>query len=584
MVGLFLLWHSFPMKPARLIVVGISLALISSLPAVSAVKAGDSCKRAGQSSIVKGKKYTCLKSGKKLIWSKGVSVKPVVETTPSPTPTPTPSTSPTPTPTPTPSSSPTPTPTPTPIKTLDPKYKKQGESCPHKSGDVIGYNDQGIFVTLMCNEWDDRYFPRTGAAPLNQKTLMPEKTALGNLSHRIDYLAPNPISGSPTISISPTSDLATVNDCKIKDAGYYGAIPNNPQRHFVSGFPNYPERANFFNKGTLQFITIDFSDLPGKRSPAEDLKPVVDFMTEFFTRQSSMPINIKFRIPDRYIRMPKPVVEYGLGTDFFSGNWRPENSFDYAREAIRVADPYIDFSGASMFAVAVPAEVTRKQIGGFMAQSGEPSQIMMTNEGGIYNFLLMAGPNNTPDFELLNWAHEYGHLFGFTDIRNTVDVTKQDSSDLGMLDLMNSMLAPELLAWQRFIMGMIYDNQVRCVKNAKPLTHQIIPVAQPELLTKMVVIPLSDYKAIAIESRRSHGYDQNLGSLNEGVFVYRIDTTIPYRYSTMKLIPSPSSTDKEWKRDAALKVGESLTFEGWKISYLETGSFGDVIKTERVGN
>jgi hypothetical protein len=147
---------------------------------------------------------------------------------------------------------------------------------------------------------------------------------------------------------------------------------------------------------------------------------------------------------------------------------------------------------------------------------------------------------------------------------------------------MNSMIAPELLAWQRFIMGILNDDQVRCVKSSQALTHRIVPVAQPELDPKMVVIPLTEYKAIAIESRRSHGYDQNLGSLNEGVFVYTIDTSIPYRYSTMKLIPSPSARDMEWKRDAALKVGESITFEGWRITYLETGSFGDVVKTERM--
>ena len=150
-----------------------------------------------------------------------------------------------------------------------------------------------------------------------------------------------------------------------------------------------------------------------------------------------------------------------------------------------------------------------------------------------------------------------------------------------MLDLMNSMSAPELLAWQRFILGIIEDSQIRCVKNTKPLTHLLAPIAQPEVLTKMVVIPISEYKAIAIESRRSHGYDQNLGSLNEGVFVYRIDTTIPYRYSTMKLIPSPSSTDSVWRRDAALKVGESVQFEGWKITYVESGAFGDLIRTEK---
>jgi len=535
----------------RILAASLSLTLVAALPAISAVKAGSTCKKVGQIATANGKQYTCIKSGKKKIWNKGKVVK-----TPTPTPT-------------------------TPSKTLDPRYKKQGDTCIRKSADVIGYDDAGKFVTLMCNEWDDRYFPRPGAAPLDQNTLKPQKTPLGSLNQRTDYLAPTPLSGKPQTSISELSELATIAECKIKDAGVAGAIPNNPQRHFVSGFPNYPERANFLNNATLQFVAVDFSDLPGQRSPAEDLKPITTFLTEFFTRQASKKTAINFRIPDKYVRMPKPVMDYELAVDFFSGKWRSESSFDYVREAIRATDSTIDFSGASMFAVVVPAEVKRSQIAAFVAQAGEPGQQIMTNEGGIFNFLIMAGPIGNPDFELLNWAHEYGHLFGLTDIRNTVDVTKQDSSDLGMLDLMNSMSAPELLAWQRFILGIIEDSQIRCVKNTKPLTHLLAPIAQPEVLTKMVVIPISEYKAIAIESRRSHGYDQNLGSLNEGVFVYRIDTTIPYRYSTMKLIPSPSSTDSVWRRDAALKVGESVQFEGWKITYVESGAFGDVIRTEK---
>ena len=433
----------------------------------------------------------------------------------------------------------------------------------------------------MCNQWDDRYFPRPGAPDLDQTTLKPLKSRLGNVAQTLDYVAPKPISGEPITKISDGSALAPSDSCRIKDAGYYRAIPNNPQRHFISGFPNYPERANFKNKGVLQFVTVDFSDLPGQRSPKEDLQPIVDFMSDYFTRQASMPIELKFRIPDRYIRMPKSVAEYDLSVDFFSGKWTAENSWKYVRDAIRTTDPFIDFSGASMIAVAVPAEVTRKQIGAFIAQAGEPGQQFVTNEGDIYNLLVMAGPVSSKAGEYWNWAHELGHLFGLTDIRNTVDVSKQDSSDLGMLDLMNSAMAPELLAWNRFIMGILFDEQIRCVTTTTPTTHRIIPVAQPERLPKAVVIPTETYKGIVVESRRSHGYDTNLGSRNEGVFVYTVDTTIPYRYSTIKLVPSPTATDTQWRRDAALQVGESVTTNGWKITYIETGSFGDVVRVEK---
>lgn len=40
-------------------------------------KAGATCTKLKATSVVKGKKYTCIKSGKKLVWDKGVSVKAV---------------------------------------------------------------------------------------------------------------------------------------------------------------------------------------------------------------------------------------------------------------------------------------------------------------------------------------------------------------------------------------------------------------------------------------------------------------------------------------------------------------------------
>jgi len=80
-------------------------ALIAPINASAAVKAGAKCKKAGQTSTFAGKKFTCVKSGKKLVWNKGVGIakpKPVALPTPTPTPTPTATPNPTPTPTPTP--------------------------------------------------------------------------------------------------------------------------------------------------------------------------------------------------------------------------------------------------------------------------------------------------------------------------------------------------------------------------------------------------------------------------------------------------------------------------------------------------
>ena len=58
------------------------------IPANAAAKAGAKCTKAGSTEVVKGKSYTCIKSGKKLVWNKGVTSKKVGAAQPTlPTPT-----------------------------------------------------------------------------------------------------------------------------------------------------------------------------------------------------------------------------------------------------------------------------------------------------------------------------------------------------------------------------------------------------------------------------------------------------------------------------------------------------------------
>ena len=62
---------------ASLLVIALFVVPLSQASAVTA-KAGNSCTKLKTTSIVKGKKFTCIKSGKKLVWDKGVLVKTLV--------------------------------------------------------------------------------------------------------------------------------------------------------------------------------------------------------------------------------------------------------------------------------------------------------------------------------------------------------------------------------------------------------------------------------------------------------------------------------------------------------------------------
>ena len=58
------------------------------IPANAVAKAGAKCAKAGNIELVKGKSYTCIKSGKKLVWNKGVTSKKIGAAQPTlPTPT-----------------------------------------------------------------------------------------------------------------------------------------------------------------------------------------------------------------------------------------------------------------------------------------------------------------------------------------------------------------------------------------------------------------------------------------------------------------------------------------------------------------
>jgi len=63
-------------------------SIVPSFPAGAAVKAGATCTKLNSTTTVSGYKYSCIKSGKKLVWSKGVKIAKPSTPIASPTPTP----------------------------------------------------------------------------------------------------------------------------------------------------------------------------------------------------------------------------------------------------------------------------------------------------------------------------------------------------------------------------------------------------------------------------------------------------------------------------------------------------------------
>ena len=62
----------------KVLILLLALTLLGATPVHALTKAGAKCTKAGVTSTYAGKKYTCIKIGKNLVWNKGVTVKKIV--------------------------------------------------------------------------------------------------------------------------------------------------------------------------------------------------------------------------------------------------------------------------------------------------------------------------------------------------------------------------------------------------------------------------------------------------------------------------------------------------------------------------
>ena len=66
----------------KVLVLLIAVSLFGVAPTHAAVKTGTKCTKHKATTTTKGMKYTCIKSGSKLVWSKAVTVKPASDLNP----------------------------------------------------------------------------------------------------------------------------------------------------------------------------------------------------------------------------------------------------------------------------------------------------------------------------------------------------------------------------------------------------------------------------------------------------------------------------------------------------------------------
>lgn len=570
---------------------------------VAAITPGSKCSKAGATSTYHGKKYTCVKSGKKLVWNKGVMVavpKPSETVSPAPTS--------------------TPAPTPTPTSTRSNPYPKVLDKCELNSPWVIGLVGSTLEY-LSCGP-DGLLHNELTAPKIDQKTGIPiggtpsqspSSVPLTNPLCESDSLVPEEWklyqefalkyfkcarpyryvevklpATTPTSSLTPDNQNSPIQDCKISN----GARGNSG----LIGFPAQPE-VDLSRPVNVQVVPIEFIDYPASGTPLADHEKYFRYIKDGFTKLSDGHVNIVFSIPSNYIKLGKSLSSYETGgtnggyantSDFI---WKNMNTQAYGRDVIAAADAALNFSGIDFVMLMVPPTVPSQYV-----SHPQNLPLWVTNEktiGNVYSVppISPVDKNSWFGVEPFLHLHEMMHPMNLNDDhygdsdfgRNAKDVSKAGTGNWGIMSGMTT----DFILWDKWISRMIPDSEFRCAPKNATSTHWLRPSSYFGTYQKGLVIPISTTKVVVVESTRAAGFNFKLPLESQGALVYVVDNTKTNHGEGINVIRAPNREGNIWGTkfvysDAPLKLKESMVVEGYRITVVESGDFGDVIKVEKV--
>ena len=459
---------------------------------------------------------------------------------------------------------------------INPDYKV-GKVCGGGFGwQVLGLNSDNQLAYLRCTD-PTRVFRvdnnMVKIDPVTKKPLVPETVPAKTLTAMSPnlYIFPQIVETKPKSALSDGSFDAYAQ-CKIAEVDD-GSVDKS------FGFPLPPQRLDLKQGFKILVVPVQFTDHKTSNKPADDMADVVSAITNFYVRASSVPISFDWTIPSSYYQMGKTIDSFELGGWSRGGGGNFYKSYEpYIEAALALADGDYDFGDYDAVIVEEPRSVTNAEHPSFVPHAQENGGVVMGTDDGPVKSLLITGNDQSRDIS--NWTHEFGHLLGLPDRNWDVDI------NAGFDVMWGSYFHPEFSVWSRWQLGILQDSQVDCKTDAATSTHWLRPVAWTGDYQKGVVIPISDHEVIVVESRRRQGYDALLGKESEGAYVYRIDTSAKmYQPDTKKVVdviaPARVKLGGGFAMDASLKLGESVTSDGWTITVKETGAFGDVVEVKK---
>lgn len=509
---------------ASVLVAAMLLSLLPSALNATSTNTGVKCARLGSKRTVSGKTQECKKSGKSQFWFV-VSV-PTSVTTATPTTT---------------------------------KCTKAGTTRSLKG------------VRQECRKKNGKLFWHSLVVLKTPTTNSPDSTA------------PQTTIASPSSTTEPwTAAVTTTIDstrCQLPDQRSPSLI-NAPRS---LGFPLNQTGSKAIGTVNLAIIAADFPDFAGTTSELTKVMRQKDAFDEWLAFQSNGRLKANWQFPQKWYRLSQNASAYGIV------GFTPSTHTAIVNEIITKADADVNYANVDEIFVYMPDTLTDSEPGrdpfaGVLPQFGGTD--ISTSEGTVKHLKASGTVSKQKQYGDISptlwalWAHDLLHTIG-VEGHNPVESFTLESEDY-----LNHVVS----AWNQWLLGWMTTTQIACLDKTavNNIEVDLVPLQSSAAGHRVAIVPLTDTRAIVVESHRNTGYAADLGA--SGVLVYLMDTknVPPYaerdqtaRIGSRFLDPNTVTAGSrarvgKGRNSALMLVGEYAQFENVRVSYVRAGTLDKI--------
>jgi M6 family metalloprotease-like protein len=373
------------------------------------------------------------------------------------------------------------------------------------------------------------------------------------------------------------SDPAPIEICRIPNIYKTDTIDLNLTN---IGFPRPSHTIAKSQIVNIGVVYLDFADYRWSREETayELTSFLIEPITSYYDTMSQSTIQFNWVVIEDILSMKDNANSYNITRGFH------DERYDIKREIVPMLDNIFDIYDFDIFLFGINPDVPES-----IADVSWMSMISFDDK----NHYVALISNDTRRNGYVNIAHEIGHMLGLPDLYKNVCAKNSDCRDgtndwlwqfqyTGSWSLMSRADHPnnELLAWERWLLEWIDDDDVECINKEQEYVIEIISSFSQDRGTKMVSINLGEHRNLVIEMKEQRPYCL---TCEQGLLVYTVNSAVNEDTDYIRIVRPTHSFQVSFEDALLLPIYgyNTVMYEGWHIEIIDNNERGLIVRINK---